>query len=91
MALTEKTIYDKVEVVGDEGWTIQWRRNTQIAQVQVRKETWGNSSKDKWSKSSKMLCGLWSQKQYPIPISRRNLAIISFGFMRLSYLNKPLK
>ena len=30
MALTEKTIYDKVEIVGQEGWTIQWRRADQI-------------------------------------------------------------
>ena len=30
MSLTERTIYDKVEVVGNEGWTIQWRKNNQI-------------------------------------------------------------
>tara|TARA_R100001443_G_scaffold93905_1_gene100504 strand:- start:166 stop:480 length:315 start_codon:yes stop_codon:yes gene_type:complete len=30
MALTEKTVYDKVEVVGQAGWTIQWRRATKI-------------------------------------------------------------
>jgi len=27
---TEKSIYDKVEVVGNEGWTIQWRRADQV-------------------------------------------------------------
>ena len=30
MALTEKSIYDKVEVVGEQGWTIQWRKNNQV-------------------------------------------------------------
>ena len=30
MALTEKTIYDKVEIVGDQGWTLRWRKANQI-------------------------------------------------------------
>ena len=30
MTLEEKQIYDKVEIVGAEGWTIQWRRAEQI-------------------------------------------------------------
>jgi hypothetical protein len=30
MALTEKSIYDKIEIVGDEGWTLQWRKNNQV-------------------------------------------------------------
>ena len=30
MSLSEKTIYDKVEILGDEGWTIQWRKNNQV-------------------------------------------------------------
>ena len=30
MSLTEKSIFDKVEVVGEQGWTIQWRKNNQI-------------------------------------------------------------
>ena len=30
MALEEKSIYDKVEIIGDEGWTMQWRKNNQV-------------------------------------------------------------
>lgn len=30
MALEEKSIYDKIEIVGDEGWTMQWRKNNQV-------------------------------------------------------------
>ena len=30
MALTEKTIYDKVEIIGDQGWTLRWRKANQI-------------------------------------------------------------
>ena len=30
MALEEKSIYDKVEIVGHEGWTIQWRKKNLV-------------------------------------------------------------
>ena len=36
MALEEKSIYDKVEIIGHEGWTIQWRKKNLVLKTKIK-------------------------------------------------------